>query len=344
MNRTGRSTCLGVRRWRPLLLALALAPLAAGAVDALPALHADGARSSASGLSSGGFMAVQYGVAYSANVVGLGVVAGGPYNCAAVNPGGFTACMTGQPSAERSWASAQAFARLGQIDPLAGLARFRLYLFSGSRDSVVLPSVMAATRDFFRAAGVPSANLAYVDSLPAGHAFIAPGYGSTCGSSQPPFIDRCALPGGEPYDQPKAILQQIYGPLKPAATQLSGSVRPYAQREFAGGLTSLDDTGYVYVPADCMAGGCAVHIVFHGCLQGAEKVGSAVYAAAGFNRWADTNHLIVLYPQVASSLFFPVNPMGCWDWLGYTGPDYMTRGGAQMAAVKAMVDRLSSAK
>ena len=25
-----------------------------------------------------------------------------------------------------------------------------------------------------------------------------------------------------------------------------------------------------------------------------------------------------------------VNPMGCWDWWGYTGPDYRWRDGAQM--------------
>jgi hypothetical protein len=35
------------------------------------------------------------------------------------------------------------------------------------------------------------------------------------------------------------------------------------------------------------------------------------------------------------------NPNGCWDWWGYTGAPYHTRNGAQMRAVKAMVDRLA---
>jgi len=46
-------------------------PGPAGAADALPALHADGARTSVSGLSSGAFMAVQYGVAFSGSVIGV---------------------------------------------------------------------------------------------------------------------------------------------------------------------------------------------------------------------------------------------------------------------------------
>src|ERR1700761_1147685 len=93
-----------------------LAP-AAQAADALPRLHADPARTSVSGLSSGGFMAVQYGVAFSASVQGIGVVAGGPYGCASVNVGGILTCLSGQPSGDASWASVQALALAGEVDP-----------------------------------------------------------------------------------------------------------------------------------------------------------------------------------------------------------------------------------
>jgi pimeloyl-ACP methyl ester carboxylesterase len=58
---------------------------AARATDALPALGADPSQVSVSGLSAGAFTAVQYLVAYSGSVVGAGVVAGGPYYCAAGN-------------------------------------------------------------------------------------------------------------------------------------------------------------------------------------------------------------------------------------------------------------------
>jgi len=50
----------------------------------------------------------------------------------------------------------------------------------------------------------------------------------------------------------------------------------------------------------------------------------------------------VLYPQAAASYSpFLFNPRGCWDWWGYSGAEYATREGAQIRAVKAMLERLS---
>jgi poly(3-hydroxybutyrate) depolymerase len=333
---------------RTLALALAFAGAAAlapeaDAADALPRLHADPARTSVSGLSSGGFMAVQYGVAFSASVQGIGVVAGGPYGCASVNVGGILTCLSGQPSGEASWASVQALALAGEVDPAAGLARQKAYVFSGSKDQVVARAVVAATRDFFKAAGMPAKNLAYVDTVAAGHAFVVLGFGNSCGSNAAPYIVHCSVKS-QPYDQAGAILRQVYGVLKPPAVTLSSTVRPFDQRDFANAASSLDSVGFVYVPTACASGsGCAVHVVFHGCLQGAQSVGSDVYASVGYNRWADTNRLIVLYPQVVKSEPAPYNPQGCWDWwgTGYTGPAFALKSGVQMAAVKAMVDRLT---
>ena len=328
----------------------ALAPPMARAADELPKMHADAGRTSVSGLSSGAFMAVQYGVAFSSGLVGLGVVAGGPYNCSYANLAfvypAITTCMSGLPSGDLSWSAAQGFAAMNQIDAVAGIARLKVYVFTGKQDSVVKPSVVAATRDFFAAAGVAKKNLLYVDKLPAGHAFIAPAFGNDCGTNAAPYIDHCAVQAAgqtAPYDQPREILQHIYGPLQPAAPTLSATVQPFNQRSFANAATSMDATGYVYIPKACAGtgSGCAVHVVFHGCLQGAQTVKDDVYAQVGYNRWADTNKLIVLYPQVVTSA---ANPQGCWDWWGYTSPVFQTRSGVQMSAVKAMVDALTMAK
>ena len=48
----------------------------------LPALGADLEATSVSGLSAGAFMASQFHIAHSRIVVGVGIVAGGPYGCA----------------------------------------------------------------------------------------------------------------------------------------------------------------------------------------------------------------------------------------------------------------------
>ena len=52
------------------------------AADALPKLGADLAATSVSGLSSGAYMAGQIEVAHAKDIVGAGIVAGGPYACA----------------------------------------------------------------------------------------------------------------------------------------------------------------------------------------------------------------------------------------------------------------------
>ena len=331
------------RRWRAGALAGLLACGLAHAADDLPALHAKPQSTSVSGLSSGAFMSVQYGTAYSASVMGVGVVAGGPYNCAYVNSGGIMACMSGSPSGQMSWLAAEGFATLGQIDPVAGIAKQKVYVFSGTQDAVVKPPVVQATRDFYQAAAVPKADLAYVNALPAGHAFIATTFGNVCATNATPYIDQCAQKG-KAYDQPLAILQHIYGPLQPAVASLSSTVRPFDQRAFASADTGLDSVGFYYVPISCAtnSSACAVHVVFHGCQQGAAVVGSDVYSKVGYNQWADSNQTIVLYPQILASQMSPQNPQGCWDWWGYSGANFQVKSGPQMMAVKAMVDRLTT--
>ena len=98
----------------------------------------------------------------------------------------------------------------------------------------------------------------------------------------------------------------------------------------------------MYVPAACAAERCAVHVAFHGCRQNADAVGERFVREAGYNRWADTNRVIVLYPQTIARYFYVYNPRGCWDWWGYTGAQYATRNAPQIRAVMAMVERLSA--
>ncbi len=321
-----------------LVATLLWAQPAAAQPAKLPALGADPARISTSGLSSGGFMAMQYGVAFSASTMGVGVVAGGPYNCAVVNPGGIATCMSGAPVGAASYAAAVSFAALGQIDPVDRLKSQKVYLFSGTKDETVRRTVVDAVRDFFTDAGTP--NVQYVHDVPAGHAFISANFGAPCGTTATPFVDQCAVDGAL-YDQPRAILTEIYGTLLPKAASLSASPTPFDQTEFASPVAGMSKTGYVFVPASCAKAGasCAVHIVFHGCLQSASVVGDAVYGRVGYNAWADANGIIMLYPQVDPGTMLN-NPEGCWDWWGYTGSNFQIRSGPQLAAVRAMVQRL----
>ncbi|MGC0151387.1 poly(3-hydroxybutyrate) depolymerase [Chromobacterium vaccinii] len=346
-------------RATPLLAALAAGQAAAGAPP-LPALDADARQNTVSGLSSGAFMAAQFSVAYSADVAGAGIVAGGPFYCAGLNKLGgadrflknaSTQCMRPMgpaPSGKDAWRQAQQFARDGQIDPVDNIKRQRLYIFTGASDSVVYPKVVAQVRTFYQSAGVPESQMRYVDNVNAGHALLTSNSGdeacpanvSPAAGSTKTNLNNCG------FMQSQDILRQLYGDdLKPAA-RLSGELLDFDQAEFSkGGYTGLSDIGHVYIPADCRKHSCRVHVVFHGCTQEDSRIGNRYYTSTGFNEMADRNRIVVLYPQIRTDP--KRNPQGCWDFWGYSSkdpvkPDYYARTAPQMAAIHAMVERLDS--
>ena len=339
-----------------LALSVLLAVGALAQPQTLPALGADPTQTSVSGLSSGAYMAVQLQVAYSKDIVGAGIVAGGPYYCSANNFGmGFvnqwfsiaatTICMgqsrllTPQPSIQAGYA--RRFAQSGLIDPLSQLATRRLYVFSGGQDELVRTAAVKATVAFFGLVGVKPENMRYRNHPEAGHAVITPGAINDCPVNASPYISHCG-----DYDQAREMLEHIYAaPLNPPSQQPAGRIVEFDQQEFARRAPSMADTGYLYVPPSCSASGssCKVHVALHGCMQSAESVGDRFYRGAGYNRWADSNQMLVLYPQV-NQASQPDNPLGCWDWQGYTGSHYADKSAPQMKAIMQMVTRLSQAR
>ena len=175
------------------------------------------------------------------------------------------------------------------------------------------------------------ANTVLVGDRPAGHAMVTEASGKACATTEPPYINDCD------YDAAGALLAHLLGPLTPASSA-QGRLLRFDQRPFAEGAWMADE-GFVYVPKSCESSQCRIHVAFHGCRQAGEQFPRD----AGYNRWADANRLIVLYPQAVESWNWQAfNPRGCWDWWGYTGSVYHTRNGPQVRAVIAMVDRLAA--
>lgn len=105
----------------------------------------------------------------------------------------------------------------------------------------------------------------------------------------------------------------------------------------------MGDRGLLVVPADCASDEpCRVHVAYHGCRQGIGCVGDRVARDAGYNRWPDTNRIVVLYPQVKKSLTWPYNPRGRWDWWDYSGSNYASRDGLQISAINRMLAALGA--
>jgi endonuclease/exonuclease/phosphatase family metal-dependent hydrolase len=136
-----------------------------------------------SGISSGGFFAHQFHVAYSGLVNGAGVMAGGPYACAeqtpamlAFNPLASVIVATGVctrqgrwalgpmaywlpewPSVDQSIDTTMAEHQSGRIDDPANLADDRAWLFVGAKDEVVPLATLEVLRDYYLAMGLDAA-------------------------------------------------------------------------------------------------------------------------------------------------------------------------------------------
>ncbi|MCK6452543.1 MAG: hypothetical protein L6R19_17110 [Alphaproteobacteria bacterium] len=308
--------------------------------EPLPAMRLDPAATTVSGLSSGAYMAVQFHVAHSAAIRGAGLVAGGPYFCAEGQLAtALNRCMKtlmGAPDSAALLARARSLAGEGKIDPPTGLAGARVYLFSGARDDTITRPVMDAARDFYRRAGAADASIKYVTDIPAGHGFIVEQASNACAATASPFINDCD------YDQAGDILRHLYGPLQPPGSASAARLMSFDQAEFLAAPEShgMAPRGFAYVPVACAAASdppCRLHIAFAGCNQTPAEIGDLFARSAGFNRWAETNRLVILYPQSSAS---SGNPNGCWDWWGYDDPAYHTKHGRQVAAVARMAARL----
>ena len=308
-----------------------------GADASIPKLKLDLASTSVSGISSGGYMAVQFHVAFSSMMKGAAIFAAGPYDCSKGSvQTALTTCANGSPDVASLVAITSQYAQAGSIDDPSALASQRIFIFGGADDPVVAPSVVDALHDYY-ASFVATSQIDYV-SRRAGtsHTWPTLAYGSPCDTLSSPYLGKCN------YDGAGAALQQIFGSLAAPATTPAGAIVAIPQGAFIAdpGAASLDDTAYAYVPKSCSSGDtCKLHVSFHGCLQGASLVGDAFYAHAGLNEWADTNHIVVLYPQVTKST---ANPEGCWDWWGYTGADFAKKTGPQMAMVRAMISGITA--
>jgi poly(3-hydroxybutyrate) depolymerase len=299
-----------------------------------------------SGISAGGYMAVQFHVAHSSLVNGVGVLAAGPYYCAQNSlRHALGRCMKGDEpiDVDELVGLTSELALADRIDPIANLANDRVWIFRGGADPVVAKPVVDALQAYYELLVDPRA-VQRTDLASAGHTFpTATENLQDCGKTDTPFVGSCG------FDGTRQMLEHLYGAF---GTQAAGakpgtlvhfSQSPYAKVADAAGLAAK---AWLYVPAACSgngaAGRCRLHVAFHGCKQGASYVKDAFVQQAGYMAAADAGRIVVLFPQVEPS-FQPLNPNGCWDWWGYSGDQYATRAGPQIAAVKAMVDDLMGA-
>ncbi|WP_299357846.1 PHB depolymerase family esterase [uncultured Paracoccus sp.] len=335
-------------------------------------LNLDAGSVTVSGLSSGGFFAHQFHVAFSETVAGAAVLAGGPYACVDIirNPfwpftkldrssAAVVACTHSfgnrfwglrprPPAAQDARQLIDAAYRAGGIDDPANLADDRVWLFRGELDEVVPAAVADSLADLYSLLGVDGEDLRVergdpdrpanhgmpVDSFSGESRFAPP----DCAAHALPFVIECG------YDAAELLLRHLYsedsleGAVDPHA---AGSLRAFDQTAFfhSSRTAGLSNVGYLYVPDACRSEVCRLHVAFHGCrqnadAQGEDRIHDDFVRDAGYNRWAAANRTVVLYPQATAAAG---NPRACWDFWGYSGNGWRTREGVQMRAVAAMI-------
>ncbi|KLK92771.1 hypothetical protein AA309_12890 [Microvirga vignae] len=335
--------------------------------------HPDRTAVTVSGLSSGGFFAHQFHVAFSSLVKGAGIIAGGPYGCVEHIPDPWSPVWSipldrvsaavvvcthyygdlyyglrpDPPKAEDSLNLIREAASQGQIDHPSNLVASRVWLFHGKDDAIVPLPVMETLRRLYDRLGVHEPNLQFdrnQNETAANHGMPVNRFTGeskfplrSCGQHEPPFVIQCG------YEAAEMLLRHLYPErFKPASgdPHRDGTLLAFDQSEFfdpADESVSLHGVGYLYVPTSCAAEQCRVHVALHGCNQNVDSVYDDFIRDVGYNRWAANNNIVVLYPQTKASA---ANPNRCWDFWGYSGSNYYTRNGPQMRAVKAMTDRL----
>lgn len=320
----------------------------ARSADPLPQLVLDPTKTTVSGLSSGAFMTVQLQTAFSSVIAGAGVVSGGSYGCA--DDSVYTAvfgCLV--PPWYMVWPGPDAEGSLdtirqmgSRIDPPADIAADRIYMFHGKADDTVRRQSMDVLQQVYDALKVPSDSINYVTDIDAGHAFLTEQGKVACAETAPDFLNDCDI------DQAGKILQWLYPDIQSAGESVPTHLKEFSQSMYTEGAVGMDSLGYVYVPSACADGEtCRLHIALHGCEQGRAMIGDEYARLTGYNRWAEANHIVVLYPQaevVASSFWNPFsgNPKGCWDWWGYGGSDYLSKDAPQLAAIARMAAALGA--
>lgn len=302
------------------------------------------------GVSSGADMATQLHFTYSANIKGEAIFAGSPFFCAlgtsdahwglVYGPGYSSDYALYSCSGTEYWSEGEPpplstletdtknAASDGYLDAVSDLSGSKAWIFSGEDDTVVAQEVVKDSQSMLNYFGVGTTTN-YTTA--AEHGWVTPDTSNACGTLNSQYLLNCG------FDAEDAFLTDFFGTLNARNNgTLTGSLIEFNQAPYA--VAGMDSVGYIYVPANCASGSaCKLAVALHGCEQGESYVGTTFVKESGLNEWADTNSIIVLYPQAVAS---SGNTLGCWDWWDYTGTAYASNKGPQVEAIWKMIQQI----
>ncbi len=290
-----------------------------------------------SGISSGGFMAVQMATLYPEQISGVGSVAGGFYFCAGNSYFNSQSCMKNPKNAKLP--SIDVVLKNSQQKSYLSWQNQRAYIYQGTADAVVNIDMLAQLEKY------------YVDILKfdVSHVKKVTGTGNhnfptnndhlmSCDQLKNPYIADCD------FDLAGDMLSFLIGhqlSIAPPKDENLFIVDQNLDRKNIVNETlvytpasSLAGYGYLYASDFCLSNPqqCHLHVALHGCDMN-DYVSLSLkkfVLQSGFLNYAEKNQMMILFPQTNISLFNnPYNPKRCWDWFGSTGLRYATRDGVE---------------
>jgi hypothetical protein len=331
-----------------ITLSVALLCCSALAAPPLPSIQVYNNTISVSGFDSGAMFATQFQFAYSSRINAWGIFAGGPYLCGQGNLAASAVCMTNPELLDIAFFATQAdlLASGGKIDPTSYLQNHFVYLASAPFDLSVDHETTLLLESMYGMYNVGQFATLY-NLTEASHAWVTSQYGNPCSYFGPNYVNDCD------FDFAGSFLQNAFSFLNVPWNATAGSfnhshLKEFDQVIFGANATdnSVGNSGFVYIPEYCYGNTCHLHVHFHGCEQGKDFIGGSSYVSqTGLNEWAETNNIVILYPQVAPNAI-KFNPLGCWDWFGYNTKDplnyleYATKNGVQIQMVWQMITAL----
>jgi hypothetical protein len=240
------------------LLALTLAPALAAPplADFAGGLNIDKEEISVSGISSGAFMAHQFHIAHSENIMGAGIIAGGPYYCArgsmldavtrcskfvdltceklmALISSDTSGCgvtdRTPQNEAEVEQVAQESFNEARKQNSLSNIKDDKVYLFSGRHDAIVPHGVMDAVYALYTDSdklGLKEENVEYNRDFPARHTQVRDSFNRPEGK----VVGNCVLPPDPPPPTDRNSFIDDCQEVARAAMQEGGCVCPADSR------------------------------------------------------------------------------------------------------------------
>ncbi|WP_127716269.1 hypothetical protein [Halobacteriovorax sp. HLS] len=292
-------------------------------------------RVSVSGISSGAYMASQFHISHSRYVNSITLFAGGPYFCSRENPLVATGlCMKdefGDVNIDALANYTKLSASVGLVDDTSFLNQSKVKIISGMRDFTVRRRVSKSAQHYYKRFDV--SEVEFVEDLDIAHTFPTISDGNDCSSpSGAPYISSCGIDGAY------MALSTSYKNLN--YTDTVDSSRFYKVKQWGAlpiSSSYLKEFAIAFVPKSCELNSCKLHIAFHGCEQTIDDIGNLFFMKTGYANWAQESGVIVLFPQTKSTL---LNPYGCWDWWGYSGPNFHNKYGPQIRAIDEIVQKI----